>query len=255
MVDAPAPGPWLLALRPRPWATSRLFCFPHAGGGASLFRTWPDGLPPHIEVCPVQLPGRENRLKEAAFTSLPPLITSLSSALLPWLDRPFAFFGHSMGALIAFELARALRDAHGLSPSHLFVAGCRAPHLPDPDPPIHALPEPEFVDALRRMQGTPEEVLQHPEMQSLILPLMRADMALVETYEYRESPPLDCPLAAIGGADDAQAPPEAIEPWREHTRGRFRSRILAGDHFFLRTERVRLLQAISEDLGRSAPRA
>ena len=251
MAGSPAPSPWLLTLKPRPAATRRLFCFPHAGGGGSLFRTWPDGLLADIEVCPVQLPGRENRLREAPLTSLTLLVARLADVLLPWLDRPFAFFGHSMGALIAFELARALREAHGLSPAHLFVAGCRAPHLPDPDPPIHALPEPEFVEELRRMQGTPDEVLDHPELRQLIIPLMRADMALVETYTYRAGDPLDGPLTAFGGADDPQAPPETIAAWREHTRGRFQSRIVPGDHFFVRTARPTLLHAISMDLGRS----
>jgi len=251
MADSLGAGPWILTSKAGPWATARLFCFPYAGGGASLFRTWSNDLPSDVEVCPVQLPGRENRLKEAALTDMSSLIESVASGLLPWLDRPFAFFGHSMGALVAFELARALRRTPGLRPAHLFVSGCRAPHLPDPDPPIHALREPEFVEELRRMKGTPEQVLQYPELLRLIVPLMRADMTLVETYAFTPGDPLDCAVTAVGGADDPQAGRAAIDGWREHTRGQFRSRILPGDHFFLRTERAQLLRLIADDLSSS----
>jgi medium-chain acyl-[acyl-carrier-protein] hydrolase len=251
MVDSSGVSPWILSSKPRPWATARLFCFPYAGGGASVFRTWSNDLPDTVEVCPVQLPGRENRLKETAFTSMLPLIESVANGLLPWLDRPFAFFGHSMGAFVAFELARALRGTHGLSPAHLFVSGCRAPHLPDPDPPIHALPDPEFVEELRRMQGTPEQVLQHPELLRLIVSLMRADMKLVETYAFTPGDPLDCAVTAVGGTDDPQAGRAAIDAWRPYTRGTFRSHILPGDHFFVRTERAQILRLIADDLSLS----
>ncbi len=175
---------WLRSPKPNPQASLRLFCFPYVGGGALIFRTWPNSLPATAEVCPVELPGRGTRLKETPFTRLLPLVQALAQALLPHLDKPFAFFGHSMGALISFELTRQLRRLYGLVPLHLFVSAHRAPQLPDPDPPIHTLPEAEFMEELRCLNGTPKEVLEQPELMELMLPILRADFALCETYIY-----------------------------------------------------------------------
>jgi medium-chain acyl-[acyl-carrier-protein] hydrolase len=239
---------WVQHFAPQPWASVRLFCFPYAGAGAALFRAWPDELSPEVEVCAVQLPGRENRLAEAPFTRMEPLVESLDQALLPWLDRPFAFYGHSMGALIAFELARTLARARRVGPTHLFVSGCAAPQLPRSAPPIHQLPEPEFVEELRRLKGTPEQILQHAEILQLIIPLLRADMALVETYTLADGGILDCPISALAGEDDSRARPAAVAAWSEQTRGPFRLRILPGDHFFVQRERAQISQAIRDDL-------
>src|SRR5438552_2333015 len=150
---------WVLRPRPDPRARLRLFCFPYAGGGASQFRTWAEGLPPEVELCPVQLPGREGRLRETPFTRIAPLVAALVTALRGYLDTPYAFFGHSLGALVGFELARALRRTGGPGPRGLLVSAYRAPDLPDPDPPLHLLSSPAFWDELRRLNGTPPEVL------------------------------------------------------------------------------------------------
>ena len=212
----------------------RLLCFPYAGGGASIYRTWPSSLPPEIEVLPVQLPGREARIREPAFTSLPPLIDGLLPALgRGLLDGPVAFFGHSMGALVAYELARALRDAGSPRPLHLFVSARRAPDLPARTAPIHALPEPEFRQRLRELNGTPEAVLEHPELMELLGPTLRADFTLIETYEPTSAPPLDCPITAFGGVDDPDVSEEEMAAWRRFTTAAFQLRMLPGDHFFL----------------------
>ncbi|MEQ8964161.1 MAG: alpha/beta fold hydrolase, partial [Coleofasciculus sp. C2-GNP5-27] len=150
---------WVICRKPNAQAKLRLFCFHYAGGGAWSFRDWSDNLPSSVEVCSIELPGRGFRLAEAAFTSLDPLVRAIADVLVPHLDKPFAFFGHSMGGLVSFEVARVLRTNQGLNPVHLFVSAHRAPQLPDPDPPIHNLPEPEFLDELRHLEGTPEEVL------------------------------------------------------------------------------------------------
>jgi len=213
-----------------------------------MFRTWSESLPPEIEVRPVQFPGRENRLLEAPFSQLFSLIESIAQALLPYLDMPFAFFGHSMGALVSFELARYLRRQHSLSPLHLFVSGRRAPQLPDPDPPIHHLPQAEFLEELRRLKGTPEEVLQNAELLHLLLPLLRADFALCETYFYTPEEPLLYPITAFGGLQDDEVSRDVLTAWREQTRSSFKSRFFVGDHFFLHKERVSLLLALCQDL-------
>ncbi len=202
MRTSAAPDRWLAYRRPRPGAEVRLFCFPHAGGGASLFHGWADRLPPAVEVCPVQLPGRETRFGEPPINRLGPLVGALAEALLPHLDRPFAFFGHSLGALIGFELARRLRRERGLEPVHLFASACAAPQRWGCVRPIHALPDAAFRKELRRLRGTAPAVLDNEELMEILLPALRADFALCETYAYGEDDPLSCPVTAVGGLRD-----------------------------------------------------
>ena len=241
---------WLPSLGKRPSGRLRLFCFPYAGGGASLFHPWSELVSPEIEVCPVQLPGREARLSEQAFSQMDTLLDPLVDILLPYLDRPYAFFGHSMGALISFELARTLRrKALSLQPLRLIVSGRRAPHLPNRHPPTYHLSEEDFIAELRRLKGTPEAVLQHPELLHFLLPFLRADFALCETYSYTPEPPLACPISAMGGLQDSEAPPEDIAAWNKQTiNAAFKLRFFAGDHFFLHKEQSALLRALTQDL-------
>jgi medium-chain acyl-[acyl-carrier-protein] hydrolase len=241
--------PWVV----RPYGAVRrplrLFCFPYAGGGASVFRGWPQAVSPELEIIPVQLPGRENRLREAPFTRLSPLVADAARALLPYIeDVPFALFGHSVGALVSFELARLLRRQYHRTPVHLFIASHRAPHRPDPNPPIHGLPEAEFLRELRRYNGTPEVILQNPELLELLVPNLRADFAVFETYGYTRDAPLDCPISAFGGRQDAEVSVADIEAWHEQTTSRFTMRLFPGDHFFLHAAQADLLQAICEEL-------
>ena len=247
--EEPSTPPWLFCHQPRATARLRLFCFPYAGGGASLYRTWAKRLASSIEVCPVQLPGRENKLGEQPFTRLQPLVEAIADALFPLLDTPFAFFGHSMGAIISFELARQLRRDRGLEPEHLFVSGHRAPHLPSLEPPTFELPEPELVEELRRLNGTPQAALEHPELLELMLPVLRADMAVCQTYEYGDEPALRCPITAIGGLEDVDVSRQRLEAWREHTAAAFKLRMLPGDHFFLHSQQFELLRIISREIA------
>lgn len=244
-------NPWITYYKENPQARLRLFCFPYAGGSAAMFRTWSKNLPASVEVCPIQIPGRENRLREPAFTQLELLVQALVPVLYPYLSIPFAFFGHSMGALISFELARQLRIQCGRSPVHLFVSGHRAPQIPDFAPPIHQLPDVAFIEQLRRLNGTPESVLQNPELMQLILPILRADFTLCEKYVYSSAKPLNCPISAFGGLQDCKVNCEDIATWREQTSSSFTLRMFPGNHFFLQNVRVPLLQAVSVDLMRS----
>ncbi len=226
-----------------------MFCFPYAGAGASIFRLWPDDLPPEVEVCAVQLPGRESRIRETPVTRIPELIPVLEAALIPWLDRPFAMFGHSMGGLIAFTLAQDLRRHHALLPQHFWVSARPAPHLADHRPPMHHLATPEFVSELRkRFDGIPDQVFEDAELMRLFLPMLRADIAMIETYRYDPQVPLDCPISAFGGSEDSVVAMHEIQAWRFHTARDFRLRMLPGDHFFVRDNRKALMDAIVDDL-------
>jgi medium-chain acyl-[acyl-carrier-protein] hydrolase len=225
----------------------RLFCFPYAGAGASVYQPWKTMLPQGVELCAIQMPGREVRISERPITEWPSLIRQLESAILPWLDCPFAFFGHSLGALVAFELAGALRRRGHAEPLHLFVSGRAAPHLVGQEP-IHALPEPEFVQAVARMNGTPQEVLQSKELMSLLIPLLRADFTLSETYRHQGDPSLTTSMSAYGGRDDLDAPPDKVAAWRQHTHGAFRHVTLPGGHFFVNQSRTELLAEVNGEL-------
>ncbi|MGH2480977.1 MAG: thioesterase II family protein, partial [Ktedonobacteraceae bacterium] len=226
----------------------RLFCFPYAGGGSSAYFPWVSEIAPEIEVCPVQLPGREERIRETPFTHMEELVETVASALEPYLDQPFAFYGHSLGGLVGFELARYLRRRGWPEPGQLFVSGCSAPQVPPTDEPLGHLPDAEFLQALRRFNGTSETVLQNADLMQVLLPLLRADFRLYETYTYASEEPFSFPIAAYGGLDDARARREGIEVWKVQTNQQFFFRMYTGDHFFIHTKRKILLQGISQDL-------
>jgi medium-chain acyl-[acyl-carrier-protein] hydrolase len=236
--------------RPNAGARLRLFCFPYAGGGASIYTSWPRSLPADVEVCAVQPPGREQRIAEAPFSHVDPLVESAAEALAPFLDVPFAFFGHSKGALVGFELIRRLRRDGLPLPLAFFPSGRRAPHLPARERPIHALPEDEFRDGLRRLGGTPEVLLEHPELMELFSPLLRADFAVSETYTPREEPPLEMPIAAFGGVRDEDVLPADVEAWGRYTTGAFATHMFPGDHFFIRHDQEAVLAELSRELRR-----
>jgi medium-chain acyl-[acyl-carrier-protein] hydrolase len=239
---------WVYSRSPRADASQRLFCFPYAGGGAPIFHSWPDALPPTVEVCVIQLPGRGARLLEKPYRRMDSLVSALTDALAPLLDKPFALFGHSMGAWIGFELARRLRKERRVEPLHLFVSGASAPHLPQRDEPLHALPEEEFVSALRRLNGTPKEVLESDELMRLITPTLRADFAICENYSYVRRPLLSCPITAFSGSQDRRLRSGDIEAWREETTGPFRAQMFPGGHFFIHTATQPLLARLAQEL-------
>jgi len=256
MVSQGTHSPWFYIPKPRPEAGLRLFCFPYAGGGITPFLPWASSLPPWLEVVAVQPPGRGLRMRERPYTRLEPLLADLHTAIAPLLDRPFAFFGYSLGALVAFELAR-LRRARGESlPRALFASARSAPQLPLAYPPTHGLPLEPFIAELRRFNGTPEEVLQNRELLELVLPTLRADLEVNETYAYAPAPPLEIPIFAYGGLDDPRCSPERLEAWGEQTRAGFSARFVQGGHFFIQTHGEQLLQWLVEDLeqlGLAAP--
>ncbi len=243
--------PWFGSLKPRPRPRLRLFCFPFAGGGAMVYRTWHQALPPEVEVCPLALPGRERRMREKGFTRMEPLVDALAQAMDPFLDDlPFAFFGHSMGAAISYELShRLLRDGRPL-PSRLFVSGRRASHLAGDERTDYLLPNDQFIERLREMQGTPEEVLANQELMALILPLLRADFELIDTHGPTTYGPLPCPITALGGVGDGEVEHHHLAAWEELTDADFDHHMLPGGHFFIQEPEplARLLTVLSHQL-------
>jgi len=184
------------------------------------------------------------------------LVQALSKAIVPLLDRPFAFFGHSMGGIVIFELARLLHRSYLPQPEALFVSGCAAPHLPSSEPAIHALPDQEFIDALQKLNGMPAELLKLPEAMELFLPSLRADFEIIERYQFvLDGLPLNCRILAFGGLDDTHITSDQLKGWAVHTGSGFRSQYFPGDHFFLNTARESILACIAAEIIDSASNA
>lgn len=242
--------PATLLVRPRPVHAPRLkmFCFPFAGGDAMAYRDWPALLPADVEVIAIQLPGRPGR-PDRPYARLEPLLDLLEDRLAPELDVPFVFFGHSMGAVVSFELSRRLARSGKPAPLHLFVSGRNSPTLKNERPPIHDLPDGDLIAAIRRLGGTPEGVLRDPDLVAWLLPTLRADLAVAETYALRESEPLSLPISAFGGTSDPYMLPEGLTAWREATTSSFSSEHFPGDHFFIQTSQRALLTRIGETLA------
>jgi medium-chain acyl-[acyl-carrier-protein] hydrolase len=230
------------------FAAVNLICLPYAGGGASIFAGWQARLPDFIRVRAVQLPGRESRIGEPACRDLDLLQNFILESVEGCLDQPYVLFGHSNGALLAFELARRLRGRQFNAPLGLIVSASRSPQAKRPLRKVNGLPHGEFIAELRRIGGTPDEVLANPELMALVMPALRADFAINETYKYRPYPPLSCPIRAYGGADDRSVSSEDLEDWRQQTAASFDLRRFTGDHFFLRAARDELLRWLAQDI-------
>ena len=247
---------WIQRPVPRPSATLRLFCFPYAGIGASIFRTWAAEFPAHVELCLMQPPGREGRFMEPAFHEISPMADSAAAAIAPHLSMPYIVFGHSLGALVSFEVLRRLRSRGLPMPAHLFVSAHRAPQFPNPHPPLRQLADPEFIDHVsREYDGIPRAVLDNPDLVELMLPSLRADFTVFETYQWTAEPPFDLPISAFGGLKDRRVRESELTGWSERTNGPFRLEMFDGDHFFLQSRRDELIASIRRDLDRSVAAA
>jgi medium-chain acyl-[acyl-carrier-protein] hydrolase len=241
---------WIFQYKRSPQAPFRLFCFPYAGGVASLFRPWSDALWPEVEICCIQLPGRENRVAEPPYTRMAPLVQTLAQAIHPYLDKPFGFFGHSMGALISFELARQLRRRNDRLPVRLCIAAHGAPHLlvPSTRQMMNCLP-PEMFKEVLRYEGVSEHVLQNEVLMQSLLPTLQADFELCDTYVYTDEPPLESPFSIFGGLQDTRTSIASLEAWRTQSSKACSLRMLPGSHFFLHSAQDLLLAGISQDLA------
>ncbi|MDI4656775.1 thioesterase II family protein [Xanthobacter autotrophicus] len=242
------PSPWFLGGATRGARRLRLFCLPFAGGNASAYAPWQAAIDPAIEVVPVQLPGHGGRIREAPFQTMDEMAEGLADAMVRRLDLPYAVFGHSMGALLAFETLRRLRARGASMPAVLFVSARRAPHLPPSRPPLHVLSDAELVGELRALNGTPDVVLGDRELLDLLLPVIRADLKAVETYRFREAQAFDFPIHAFGGTGDSIAE-EDLRAWSRQSTAGFSLTLYGGDHFYLNDHRIPLLRSLESSCG------
>lgn len=227
-----------------------LFCFPYAGGSANVYRSWKRYVPPLVDICLVHLPGRGSRIGERPFTSMKALVSAIADQIPKMPQYAYAFYGHSMGAVISFELARELRVRYGTEPAALFLSGRRAPHVPRPYPASFDLPEDQFIAELRRLNGTPEEVLADARLLELFLPLLRADFQVIEAYEYQVQTRLSCPITVYGSLRDVAASIHDMQMWQEHTVAEFQMRLFRGSHFFIQeANNADFLKAFERDVS------
>lgn len=248
-------NPWFVRGEPQDQPGVRLFCLPYAGGSAAAYRAWPELAPDSVHVYPLELPGRGGRWGETAVSRLALLVEMLADALAGHLDRPYALFGHSMGGLLAFELARTLRDRGLPQPAHLFVSGVAAPDLPRTRQPVHAASDTDVLEELRFLGGTPTEVLNDPALMELVLPTLRADFSMLETYRYQARPPLAIPMTVLGGDADHLVASEELHRWQRQTGAASRLVVLPGDHFFLHPAAPDVMTVIADALVPVIPEA
>jgi medium-chain acyl-[acyl-carrier-protein] hydrolase len=240
---------WFSIRRARREPSFRIFCFPHVGAGASVFNEWqPAWIPEDVELWAVKLPGRERRLREKPFRRLPPLVDAVYEAMAPYLDEPYALCGHSLGALIGFELARKIRRNGKPAAARLFVSAHAAPQLGVKPPILHMLPDKDFAAELRRFGGTSEEIFANQDLLDIMLPVLRADFEVNETYVYEDDLALDCPISAFGGINDHELRPDEVEAWKILTSDQFSFRMMAGNHFFI-FRSPDFLACVARDLG------
>lgn len=239
-------GRWLRRRLPRESASYRTVCFPHAGGAASFFAPWATAAPPETEIWAVQYPGREDRLTERCVADMDTLAAAVARHLVPLADRPLVLFGHSLGALVAYETARTLHREYGVTPAHLVVSGRRAPTVPAPGD-IHRRPDEEVVAELVRLGDTDRRLLRDPDARAVFLPAIRADFRLAETYRHRPGTVLTCPITAVIGSEDTEVDIEQALGWRHHTTGTFTLRRLPGGHFYLIPQRPAVLGLLAPE--------
>lgn len=244
------PSRWLRRTETRS-ASMRLFCLPYAGGSARLFREWSEWCAPEIEVVAVEFPGRGSHARSSLISDMDTMIDRLLPVIDSMSDKPFALFGHSMGALISFELSRALSRTGRRCPIHLFVSAMRPPHVQG-EYKLHNLPDRQFVEALRALKGTPSEILSDLSLLELFIPVLRADLRLAETYCYQPAPAMKHPITVFGGLSDITVTVQRLAEWRKHTRENCSIRLIEGNHFFIHEQAHVLAAGILKALGRVA---
>ena len=239
---------WFVTFKPKKDALIRLFCFHYGGGSASIFRQWSKDVIQEVELVAIQLPGREERYNEPLLNNISQVIDNLLLHFNKYTDKPFILFGHSIGALIAFEFARTLRQRKMLQPKHLIVSGTKAPQVPLKKQHIHKLPKKQFIEELKKYNGIPDYIIEDEELISIFIPIIKADFSISETYNYSNKKPLSCPITALGGSNDNTFDADDLIKWQEQTSNAFIHQFLPGDHFFINTSYTEIINIINQSL-------
>ncbi|MBD0673249.1 thioesterase II family protein [Streptomyces sp. CBMA156] len=247
MPSAAVDNPWFRRFNPSDSAPARVVIFPHAGGSASYYLEYSNALAPHADVLAVQYPGRQNRIGEPTIDSVTGLAEQLYRELRDWTDLPLAFFGHSMGAAVAFETARCFERDGVRGPDRLFVSAVRAPSVPR-ESRMHRLPDGELLAKMIELGGTDEQILAFPELRDMILPSLRADYTAIETYRCAPDATVSLPITALAGDDDPNATIEQVSLWEGHTTGAFDLRVFPGGHFYLADETEAVVRVLTAHL-------
>ncbi len=248
--NAKTKSKWIVQPKPNESAKIRLFCFPYAGSSAVVtYKYFVDNLPDFIEVCPVELPGRGTRMGEKLIDNIEVILEEIAENIKDFLDKPFIFFGHSMGALISYELTQKINEKYNAKPLKLYVSAHKAPFLERGGPIMHKLEKNSFVNELKKMNGIPNELLEHTELMDLMLPIIRNDYALCENYTYRGKEKINVPITAFGGKFDKDIKEIDLIKWSEVTDQAFNHFLLDGDHFFITKERERFLSLFTKLLA------
>ena len=229
-----------------------LFCFPFAGGGASTYNNWVKMLDERYTVCPIQLPGREDRIAESPYYDMNAMLNDLESEIMDNIDGKFAFWGHSMGGKIAYELEKRLEKKNKIA-EWLFISASRAPCFPETDP-IHGLPDLDFKHKLSKFDGTPKEIMENDDLLDFFLPMLRADFTMDETYCGDTSVKLQCPVSAFAGDCDKEATEKEMKAWSNYTKNEFEYRVFHGSHFYIKENEIPVLKAVADTLKRITKR-
>lgn len=239
---------WFITLKQAKNSYARLFCFHYGGGSASSYKEWAKDLAEHVDLVAVQLPGREGRFGEPLLSNVSQVVDELHKNFDGYLGKPFVFFGHSTGSLIAFEFTRIMRKKEASQPKHLIVSGTKAPQIPLKKPPIHNLPDSRLVEEIRKYNGIPSAILGNKELMSIFLPIIRADFSIYETYQYSPEEPLNFPITALGGLSDNTFDSAHLLEWQKQTTSSFEYSLLPGDHFFIRSSYQQIITIVNKIL-------
>jgi surfactin synthase thioesterase subunit len=239
---------WFVIPKPNPTASKTLICLPYAGGSASIYTSWADFLPNHVELVSIQPPGRANRMMETAIDNMAELVSELSLAITSIIQKPYVIFGHSLGSRVAFELIRSLKDLNQRQPDHFIASGNRPPHLQMQEKRLSELPKEKFFEELVNLDGTPREILQNQKLMALYEPILRADFKIGDDYRYQSEKKLECPTSIFGGLDDTGVSLEHLHQWQIHFDLPINIQQFNGDHFYLDNARDELLMSINKIL-------
>jgi len=235
--------------KPNKSAKYRLFCFPYAGGSASTYAKWPNKFNDNVELVLIQPPGRGSRFNEVAHTSMESIVLELMESASYITSLPYVFFGHSLGSRVSFELLLKLQASNFPAPEYLIASGSRAPHVPRPGASSYNLPQHEFIEVLKSYGGTPKEIFEQPELMRTLLPLLRADFKISDTFQSKIIS-INCPLLVLGGDADNIVSTEQLKAWSEVSNGNIQIRLIKGDHFFIDSQQQLVIDNIQNLLSK-----